>query len=177
MVSNAMELRMREALFFGEDAEPVGPVSFALGIGERLDLSFATQREAAVVAMLASAIVKPAEGCVLVDGFDSRIQPAACKRAVGYVPHDPVPLSRPRFRDLIAYRALLWGVDPQLAQSRAAELLVRLEGVHEAFAYPLAAALVTEPQFLILDRPQPAYAQRIADAAGGRATLATHVLA
>jgi len=162
---------MRDALFAGEGAQPVGPISFDLRDGERMTLAFATDREASVAAMLAAAIVKPTAGSVLVDGFDSRVQPAACKRVVGYVPHDPLPLARARFRELISYRAGLWGIDPGQAQSLADDLLARLGLVHEAFAYPLAAALVTSPRFLILDRPQAAYEATIDAAAAGCAVL------
>ena len=170
-----VRLHIREALFAGEGAEPVGPISLDLRDAERLTLSFATNREASVAAMLAAAIVKPTAGSVLVNGFDSRIQPAACKRVAGYVPHDPLPLTRARFWELIAYRADLWAIDPKRARTLSEDLLARLAGIHEAFAYPLAAALVTSPQFLVLDRPQPSFEATIGAVAVGCAILTTRV--
>jgi hypothetical protein len=64
-----------------------------------------------------------------------------------------------------------------LAQSvvSARALLARLDGVHEAFAYPLVGALLAQPRLLVLDRPQTAYAQQILDAAGDCAIFSTHV--
>jgi len=53
-------------------------------------------------------------------------------------------------------------------------LLERLEGVHEAFAYPLVGALLAEPRLLVLDRPQAAYAAQIVSAAGASALFSTH---
>jgi hypothetical protein len=53
----------------------------------------------------------------------------------------------------------------------------RLDGMHEAFAFPLAAALVGGPRILVLDRPQPAYVSQIFAAAGPRAIFSTHVSA
>ena len=61
------------------------------------------------------------------------------------------------------------------AIAHAKLVLERLEGVHEAFAYPLAAALVGAPKLLVLDRPQAAYAPQIVAAAGLRAVFSTHV--
>ena len=43
--------------------------------------------------------------------------------------------------------------------------------MHEAFAYPLVGALIAMPKLLVLDRPQPAYAEQILAAAGRRAVL------
>ncbi len=166
---------MRQARFAGEGAPPVGPIEVDLHDGERVALSFATNREASVAAMLAAAIVKPTGGSVLVDSFDSRIQPAACKRVVGYVPRDPLPLDRERFRDLVSYRAQLWGIDPQRALSFSKRLLERLAGVHEAFAYPIVAALVTSPHVLIVDRAQPSSEAAILAAADGCAILSMRV--
>ncbi len=49
--------------------------------------------------------------------------------------------------------------------------------MHEAFAFPLIGALIAQPQLVVLDRPQAAYAQRILAVVQGRALLSTHVQA
>ena len=47
--------------------------------------------------------------------------------------------------------------------------------MHEALAYAIAGALIASPAVLVLDRPQPAYAQHIFMAAGPRAIFSTHL--
>jgi hypothetical protein len=47
--------------------------------------------------------------------------------------------------------------------------------MHESFAYPIVAALLPFPRVLVLDRPQPAYADEILAAAGPCAVFSTHV--
>jgi len=47
--------------------------------------------------------------------------------------------------------------------------------VHEAFAFPLAGALITPATMVVLERPQPAYAAQIVAAVGSRATFTTHL--
>jgi hypothetical protein len=167
-------LRMRDARFLARGA-PVGPVSLDVAQGERVARVFEEARDASIVAMLAAGIVKVNAGSVLIDEYDPRVQPVHCKRVVAFVPHDPLPLDVPGFESYIGYRAALWGIDAAGAWAHAKLLLERLEGVHEAFAYPLAGALIAAPKLLVLDRPQPAYAERILAAAGPRAIFSTHL--
>jgi ABC-2 type transport system ATP-binding protein len=168
-----MLLRMRGARFLASGA-PVGPVTLDVGSGERVARVFDDPRTASIVAMLGAGIVKAGDGSVLIDEYDPRVQPVHCKRVVAFVPHDPLPLDVPGFDGYIRYRAALWGIDPARAWAHAKLLLERLEGVHEAFAYPLAGALIASPKLLVLDRPQPAYAERILAAARSQAIFSTH---
>jgi len=168
-----MLLRLREARFLARGA-PVGPVNLALADGERAARVYGEAREASIVALMAAGIVKANAGSVLIDEYDPRVQPVHCKRVVAFVPHDPLPLDLAGFENYIRYRAALWGIDRAGAWAHARLLLERLEGVHEAFAYPLAGALISSPKLLVLDRPQPAYAERILAAAGARAVFSTH---
>ncbi|HTA39077.1 MAG TPA: hypothetical protein VK760_08380 [Candidatus Acidoferrales bacterium] len=168
-----MLLRMREAQFLARGT-PVGPVTLDVGLGQRSARVYEDARDASIVAMLAAGIVKANAGSVLIDEYDPRVQPVHCKRVVAFVPHDPLPLDVPGVESYIRYRAALWGIDPTGAWAHAKLLLERLDGVHEAFAYPLAGALIAAPKLLVLDRPQPAYAERILAAAGPRAIFSTH---
>ncbi len=165
---------MREASFAARGAT-VGPVTLDVGPGERAARVFASAWEANVVALLAAGIVKAGSGCVLLDQYDPRVQSAHCKRIAAFVPHAPLPLDDAEFERYIAYRAALWNVEPVRAVAHAKLLLERLDGMHEAFAFPLAAALVGGPKILVLDRPQPAYVSQIIAAAGPRAIFSTHV--
>jgi ABC-type taurine transport system ATPase subunit len=166
---------MREASF-GTSAAAVGPITLDVHPGERVVRVFAGPREATIAAMLAAGIAKAASGSVLIGQFDPRVQSAHCKRIAAFVPHAALPLpDESEFERYIAYRAALWGVDPMRAIAQAKLLMERLEGVHEAFAYPLAGALVAAPELLVLDRPQSAYARQIIDAIGPRAMFSTHL--
>jgi len=165
---------MRDACFDAAGST-VGPVTLDVAAGERAVRICETAREANVVALLATGIVKAGSGVVLVDQYDPRVQPAHCKRIVAFVPHDPLPLADLDFERYVRYRAALWNVDPMRALAHAKLLMERLEGMHEAFAVPLAGALVGNPRMLVLDRPQPAYAAQILAAAGPRALFSTHL--
>jgi hypothetical protein len=166
-------LRMRDAVFANATA-CAGPVTLDLRDGERAALQFESAREAAVVALLATGVVKASSGCVLVDDYDPRVQSVHCKRVAALVPHEPFPLDESEFARYVAYRAALWNVEPRRAQAHAQLLLKRLAGMHEAFVYPLIGALIGMPKLIVLDRPQPVYAPYILAAVGGRALLSTH---
>jgi ABC-type Na+ transport system ATPase subunit NatA len=165
---------MREACFHGSGV-CVGPITLELCSGERMARVLESPRNAAALALMAAGVVKASSGQVLIDEYDPRVQPAHCKRITGFVPHDPLTIGELSLEQYITYRAALWSVDRTSALARAKLVLERLEGVHEAFAYPLAGALIAEPQMLVLDRPQPAYAAQILAACGPRALFSTHV--
>jgi ABC-type Na+ transport system ATPase subunit NatA len=166
-------LRMREACF-DAGAVRAGPVSLQLQAGERRALALPDAREATIVARMAAGLVKATRGCVLLEEYDPRVQPVHCKRIAAFVPHDPLTLSAREFERYIVYRAALWKIDPAEAIAHARLLLGLMAEMHEAFAYPLASALVTHPRLVVLDRPQAAYARTILAAVGSRALLSTH---
>lgn len=166
---------MREAAFSARGAA-AGPIALGVGPGERVARVFSSAREAEIVALMAAGIVKATTGSVLIDQFDPRVQPAHCKRVVAFVPHAPLPLDDDgEFERYVAYRAALWNVDATRAVAHAKLVLERLSGVHEAFAYPLAAALAGSPKLVVLDRPQTAYCAQILAAIGPRAAFSTHL--
>jgi ABC-type Na+ transport system ATPase subunit NatA len=166
-------LRMREATFDAGEAR-AGPVTLDLELGEIAALHFASAREAAVLARMASAVVRASSGCVLVADYDPHVQSVACKRIAALVPHEPFALTENEFARYIEYRAALWKVEPSRARSAVARLRRQLAGMHEALAYPLIGALIGSPKLLVLDRPQPVYARQILVAAGDCAVLSTH---
>lgn len=166
-------LRMRDATFV-RGAIVAGPVTLDLGAGERAALQCASPDEAAVVALLATGIVKASSGCVLIDDFDPRVQSVACKRVAALVPHEAFGLDEGEFTRYVAYRCALWNVESSRAQAHAAHLRRRLAGMHEALAYPLIGALVGMPKLIVLDRPQAVYARQILDVLSGCALLSTH---
>jgi ABC-type taurine transport system ATPase subunit len=167
-------LEMRDAAYDIRGTNIVSPTTISLGETEQLALACATERCAAVIALMAAGIARPTSGSVFIGAFDPRIQPVQVKRIAGYVPHEAVPHEFSSFTRYVEYRAALWGLPRAQAIVRARLLLERLEGVHEAFAYPLVGALLAEPRLLVLDRPQAAYAVQIVGAATGCALFSTH---
>jgi ABC-type Na+ transport system ATPase subunit NatA len=166
-------LRMREAGFTNARVS-VGPITLDLEPGQRKALRFATAHEATVAALMAAGIAKASTGSVLIGDFDPRVQSVHCKRLAGFVPHEPVAIEESVFARYIAYRAALWDVGTELAAARARDILARLDGMHEALAYPLIGALVASPQLVVMDRPPPAYARQIFTVIGDSALLTTH---
>lgn len=164
---------MREALFEGAGVR-AGPMTLCVESGSRYAFVAAGRGTGAVIAMMAAGIVKPSRGRVFIGAFDPRIQPVQAKRLAGFVPHEAVPHQFASFTQYIEYRAALWGLPRAQSIVRARAILTRLEGVHEAFAYPLIGALLAAPRLLVLDRPQAAYASQIAIAAEGCAIFSTH---
>jgi hypothetical protein len=166
---------MRDASFGGRDPL-VGPLTLDVHPQERAVASFAEARQARLAALLAAGIVKADRGSVLIDQYDPRVQAAHCKRIAGFVPHVPLPfVDEAEFARYLAYRAALWDVDPIRAMAHAKLAMERLEGVHEALAYPLIAALVGAPRLIVLDRPPAVYAPQFVAAIGPRAMFSTHV--
>ena len=166
---------MRDATFRRGSAVLVPPFSVELAEGERVARPFPTGRRAAIVALMAAGIAKATSGRVFVGEFDPRIQPVQVRRLVGYVPHEAVPHEFTSFERYIAYRAMLWNLPCEETVAAALRLRERVEGVHEAFAYPLIGALVSRPSLLVLDRPQVAYAAQIVDVSGDAAIFSTHL--
>lgn len=166
---------MRAASYSRAGRAIVEPVTLTLGENERLAYACANDEAASVIALMAAGLAGPTGGRVFIAAFDPRIQPVQVKRIVGYVPHEALPHDFASFARYIEFRATLWGLPRAQSVVRARALLARLEGVHEAFAYPLVGALLSHPRLLVLDRPQAAYAQQILDVAGECAIFSTHV--
>jgi ABC-type Na+ transport system ATPase subunit NatA len=167
-------LRMRDAAYVRNGDTIVAPTSLDLAPGAHMTRSCASAREAEALAMMGAALARATAGSVTIGEYDPRVQPVHCKRIVAFVPHDPLPLTQIDAERYIAYRAALWDIDLEVARVRAQQLLARLGGMHEAFAYPIVGALVPAPQLLVVDRPQTNLVAQILDAATECAVLITH---
>lgn len=167
-------LEMREASLVRDGIEIVPPSTLQLDEGEQRAVDCGSAARASAFALLAAGLVTVTGGRLFVAAFDPRIQPVQVKRLTGYVPHDAVTHGFRSFVRYVEYRAALWGLPRAQSIVRARALLERLDGVHEAFAYPLVGALLHQPALLVLDRPQHVYAPQIRTAAGTAAILSTH---
>lgn len=166
---------MRDATYVLNGEVVVGATSLDVFADSQVAIARADAREAQMLAMLAAGLARPSQGSVLIGEYDPRVQPVHCKRLAGFVPHDPLPLAPSKFARYIDYRAALWDIDTERARAHAAALLDRLSALHEAFAYPIVAALIASPELLVLDRPQPRYASDVLKAAGRTAVFSTHL--
>jgi ABC-type multidrug transport system ATPase subunit len=168
-------LRLRDASYSVSGRTIVAPVTLDVDAGERVAHVCSSAQEAHVLAMIGAALARATSGIVLIGEFDPRVQPVHCKRLAAFVPHDPLPLAEMNVEQFIEYRAALWNIGLEQARAHARIILERLEGLHEAFAYPIVASLLAFPSLLVLDRPQPLFAKQILSAAGPCAVFSTHV--
>ena len=164
-------LRMRDVAYVRRGETLVSSANLDLAPAQRLTRLCWSAREAEALAMMGAALARATAGSVTIGEYDPRVQPVHCKRIAAFVPHDPLPLSQIDAARYIAYRAALWDVDPARARKRAQELGEQLDGLHEAFAYPIVGALLPAPQLLVLDRPPSAFVPQILRAAGDCAVL------
>ncbi len=168
-------LRMRDATFARGGEFIVRATSLDLLCGEHRAVVCARANEARVLALMACAQVKPTTGHVSIGAFDPRVQPVHCKRLVAHVAHDVQPFDFTSFDAYVDFRATLCGIDAMSARLRAHAVLERLSGVHEAFAYPLAAVLAMQPRLLVIDRPQRAFFGAIRTVTENVTLLSTHL--
>jgi ABC-2 type transport system ATP-binding protein len=137
-------------------------------------------------------------GEIAVFGVDARRQPIAAKRIIAWLPDEPMLYDKLDPIEYLEFVAGLWGVEPELAQRRAEELLEtlglwehrreRCEGFSRGMKQKvaLAGALVHEPRLLMLDEPltglDAAAARQVKDILmarvrqGATIILTTHIL-
>jgi ABC-2 type transport system ATP-binding protein len=143
-------------------------------------------------------LLRPDAGTVSVLGHDVWSDPVAAKRLLGAMPDSVRMFDRLSGSELLAYVGLLRGMDPQVVEVRAAELLDVL-GLSDAGRtlvvdysagmkkkMGLACALLHAPRLLVLDEPfeavDPVSAALIRDilhryvAGGGTVIFSSHVM-
>ena len=147
---------------------------------------------------MTSGLLLPDSGSIHVYGVDVLRDPTAAKRIIAWLPDEPALYDKLDPLEYLEFVAGLWGVDPDVAQTRARELLEVLElwphrharcegfsrGMKQKVA--LAGALIHDPMLLLLDEPltglDAAIARQVKDllvarAKTGRAiVLTTHIL-
>ena len=114
---------------------------------------------------MATGLLRPDAGTVVVDGTDVWRDPVTAKARIGVVP-DELPLfERLTGRELLTYNGLLRGLPQEMVMSRGADLLnvLQLGDAAEALVadyshgmkkkVALACALLHAPRVLVLDEP------------------------
>ena len=147
---------------------------------------------------MTAGLMLPDTGMIEVFGLDVLKDPTASKRITAWLPDEPALYDKLDPLEYLEFVAGLWGVEPDVAMSRARELLEVLElwphrharcegfsrGMKQKVA--LAGALIHDPMLLLLDEPltglDAAIARQVKDlltarARTGRAIiLTTHIL-
>ena len=148
---------------------------------------------------MATGLLRPDAGRVLVHGVDVWAQPQRAKTLLGVLPDGLRTFDRLNGLELVTYSGLLRGLDRDVVVPRATEL-VKVLGLWEAGTtlvadysagmrkkIHLACAMVHSPSILVLDEPfeavDPISAQTIQAilrdyaAAGGTVVISSHVMA
>jgi ABC-2 type transport system ATP-binding protein len=143
-------------------------------------------------------VLRASRGTARIAGFDCFEQRAEVMHHVGYLPDEPVFYDYLRGREIVRFVAEMHGFGPREAEARSADLVDRFE-LREALAdyavnysrgmkkkLGLIAALVHDPDLLILDEPtnglDPLATRNVHDlvrdlsARGKTVLLSTHLL-
>lgn len=143
----------------------VDNVSFHIRPGEILGYLGPNGSGKSTTVKIITGLLEPSEGEVLLHGRTIVDDPIAFKARLGYVPEEPYLYTHLSGAEYLIFVARLRSIPYQTAVNRAAELL-RLFHLHDARNSPmatyskgmrqrvlLAAALLHDPELLILDEP------------------------
>ena len=143
----------------------VRDVSFSFARGEILGYLGPNGSGKSTTIKMIVGLLEPTRGDILADGANIADDPVAFKRRLGYVPEDPHLYTHLTASEYLTLVGRLRGLDPGRVVAKAQELL-RLFDLHDAryatmSAYSkgmrqrvlLAAALLHDPDYLILDEP------------------------
>lgn len=110
-------------------------------------------------------LVRQEQGDVFVNGLDASRHKTDVQRTLAFIPASPLLYDQLSAEENLNMFSLLWGLDPQLAQQRSADLLsevglwsVRSDWV-ESYStgmkqrLSICAALILEPSVLVMDEP------------------------
>ena len=147
---------------------------------------------------MVAGLLAPDQGAISVFGIDALADPVEAKRIMAWVSDEPMIYDKLTPFEYLEFVAGLWGIEPNLAESRANDLIgwlgltphahERCEGFSKGMRQKvaLAGALVHEPRLIILDEPltgldagsarqvKNVLRERVAN--GGTVIMTTHIL-
>ena len=168
-----IEFRNVTFKYEGRDDIALNNVSFKMKAGEKLAIIGRIGSGKSTIEKLILGLYQPTEGSVLVDGIDTRqIDPAELRRAVGYVPQDPllffgtlrqnIAMGAPYAEDshIIAAADLAGISDFVNAHPRGFEMPISERGESlsggQRQAISIARAALNDPPIFMLDEPSSA---------------------
>src|SRR6185295_12364756 len=147
---------------------------------------------------MVAGLLPPDDGEIHICGIDARRDPVEAKRIVAWVSDEPMIYDKLTPYEYLEFVAGLWNLDPDIADTRARDLMdwlglgphahERCEGFSKGMRQKvaLAGALVHGPRVIILDEPltgldagsarQVKRVLRERVAAGGTVIMTTHIL-
>jgi ABC-type Na+ transport system ATPase subunit NatA len=135
------------------------PFSLALEAGADAEIAQPNARAASVAARICAAIVRPTRGVAYIGDFETRLQPPQAKRMVGFVDAAGFSGDTHGLRCEVAFRADVWNLEKNAAQTRASQVLEALG--ETAYARAIALALVADVALVVLDQPGPNVARSV----------------
>lgn len=199
-LQGGIEFRNVSFSYPGSSQSSLNDISFKLRAGEKVGIIGRIGSGKTTLEKLVLGLYAPTQGKVLIDGIDiAQIDPADLRRAVGYVPQDPVLFYGTLKHNLIIgapfaddgdmlYAAKVAGVDEFAAQHPDGYSMSIGErgdslsgGQRQSIA--VARALINDPPILLLDEPssnmdnqsESALKARLKDAGAGKTMiLVTH---
>jgi ABC-2 type transport system ATP-binding protein len=192
----ALELTGLRKRFGGTPA--VDGLDLRIGAGEFYALLGPNGAGKTTTLRMVAGLLRPDGGAVRIFGVDVAAEPERAKRALAWVPDEPMLYDKLRGLEYLEFVAGLWGLPAAEAAPRARELLEWLglweqrgdyaetysKGMRQKLA--LAGALLHRPRLLILDEPltglDAAAARQVKDLLrqivreGATVVLTTHIL-
>ena len=184
--------------FPGAAQPAVDDLSFEVAAGEFYALLGPNGAGKTTTLRMVAGLLAPDSGTIEIDGIDIARAPRDAKRAIAYVPDEPMLYDKLTPLEYLELIAALWDVAPSAARSESSQLLELLglmphamqrcetfsRGMRQKLV--LAGALIRRPRLLILDEPLTgldAEAARLAKNllnahvdGGGSVILTTHIL-
>jgi ABC-2 type transport system ATP-binding protein len=143
----------------------VNDVSFTVRPGEVTGYLGPNGSGKSTTVKIITTLIEPTHGKILLDGRDVREDPVAFKRRLGYVPEEAILYSYLTGLEYLQLMGCLRGIQPRVTDRRANDLL-ELFALHPHRHTPIsayskgmkqrvliAAALLHDPDLLILDEP------------------------
>ena len=148
---------------------------------------------------MCTSLLIPDTGTISINGFDVVKDGIAARRSIAYVPDEPYLYERLTGREFLEFTGRIYGLDPAIYKQRFAEVCEQfslhdfLDHLAEGYSHGmrqrvvLAAAVLHQPKFLIVDEPlvglDPKHIRIVLEMLrdfannGGAVLMSTHTLA